>query len=157
MLFARNVGKRFASLVGAGLLMLAVLSGAPAHAYAPGVLVTVTPNTGLVDGQTVSVSGSGYQAQLINVIECGGADLTQHPVIGPVCSDYAVTVQSDADGNFGPVDFTVAATIVGTRYVHGNHLESTTHDCAPVDDCYIKAYSLTKGVRLAQENVSFAP
>jgi hypothetical protein len=157
MRFARNVARRFTLLLGASFLVVAGFSGAPAYAFAPGTAITVTPNTGLVDGQTVSVSGSGYQQQQIAIIECGGADLNHHPTIGPVCSDYSVTVQADADGNFGPVDFTVATTIVGTRYVHGNHLEHTTHDCAPVDDCYIKAYALDRGVRLAQENLSFAP
>lgn len=157
MHLARDVARWSTLLAGTVSVVVFGFAGAPANAGRPNPQIVVTPNTGLVDGQVVSVSGSGYQEQAIAIIECGGADLNHRPVIGPVCSDYVVTVQSDADGNFPPVDFTVATTIVGTRYVHGNHLESATHDCAPVDDCYIKAYSLTRGVRSGEQGLSFAP
>jgi Neocarzinostatin family len=156
MPLARQV-RRSTLFAGLGLFFLMAMTGPPAGAAGkPNPEVTVTPNTGLVDGQMVVVSGTGFQEQLINLIECGGADLDAHPVIGPVCSDYAVTVRSDAEGNFEPVDFTVATIIVGTRYFHGNHLVAATHDCEPVDDCYIKAYSLTGGVRSATGSLSFA-
>jgi Neocarzinostatin family len=151
------LARRSALLAALVTLVLVAIAGAPAQAGRPNPQITVIPNTGLVDGQIVSVSGSGFQEQQIAIIQCGGADLTHHPVIGPVCSNYAVTTQTDAAGNFGPVDFTVTTIIVGTRYVHGNHLVAATYDCAPADDCYLKAYSLTGGVRSATQDISFAP
>lgn len=121
--------------------------------------ITVSPSTSLSNGQAVQVSGSGFQEQQIEIAECGGADLSAHPAVGPVCTyfTHSVTTQSDADGNFGPTAFTVEKVIVGTRYVNGNHPVSTTYDCSANNDCYIRAFNTTRGNRSATQVLSFAP
>jgi Neocarzinostatin family len=156
MAFDRSVTRRLALLTALCASAVVVAGSAPAIAAGrPTPQITVIPNTGLVDGQIVSVSGSGFQEQAIAIIECGGGDPSQHPPVGPVCSDYAVVVSSDTDGNFAPVDFSVAAIVVGTRYVHGNHLETATYDCLAANDCYLRAYALTRAFRSAAQGVTF--
>jgi Neocarzinostatin family len=156
MAFDRSPILRFSVLAALCASVLVVAMGGPSVAAGrPNPQITVTPSTGLVDGQLVSVSGSGFQEQAVAIIECGGGDPDQHPPVGPVCSDYAVVVSSDADGNFGPADFAVAAIIVGTRYEHGNHLVTATYDCLATNDCYLRAYGLTRGVRRADQGITF--
>ena len=140
------------------LLILGAASSVTA-ASKPNPTINVSPSSGLTDGQPVQVSGQGWQEQAIEIAECGGADLAAHPSVGPVCTyfTHSVDVQSDADGNFSAVDFDVAATIVGTRYVHGNHPVTATYDCTAANDCYIRAYSLTKATQSATVPISFAP
>ena len=125
----------------------------------PTPVIDVTPDSDLSDGQTVQVSGTGFQEQQIQIAECGDGDLSAHPAVGPVCTyfTYAVDVQSDAEGNFGPVAFTVAKAFTGTRYVNGNHPVPTSYDCAPLNDCYIRAVSLTRGYRAATHSLTFLP
>ncbi len=149
-------------LLALGLVsMFLIAFGATASSAAgkPNPAVTVSPNTSLLDGQAVQVSGSGYQQQQIEIAECGGADLSAHPAVGPVCTyfTHSVTTQASADGSFGPTTFTVERVIVGTRYVNGNHPVSTTYDCSTANDCYIRAFSTTRGNRSATQTVNFAP
>ena len=54
--------------------LLAVVPAAPAAAASA---ITVTPSTNLVQGQTVSVSGTGYPANsTVGIIECGAGAQT---------------------------------------------------------------------------------
>ncbi len=117
--------------------------------------VSVSPSDGLADSQTVQVSGSGFQAnQEIHINECG--DVQPNNSTSPVCRAEYTSVDSDADGNFGPVAFNVTRIIVGGRRVHGKE-EPATHECAPADDCYVLAFSATKAVRSAAQQLSFTP
>lgn len=142
------------------VLLAAVVVTTMAAAGKPNPVITVSPDGGLSDGEAVEVSGTGFQERQIHIAECGGADVTAHPVVGPVCTyfTYYVAVQSDADGNFAPVSFTVERTIRGTRYVNGVHdPEAASYDCLPLNDCFIKAYATTRGSRIATHPITFAP
>jgi Neocarzinostatin family len=136
-----------------------VLAGAVvgrAQAAPPKPAITVSPGTGLADGQTVKVAGTGYQKQEILIVECGGAKPGAHPPVGPVCSDYVVSVQADAQGAFPATDFVVHTTFTGTRYVKGTQPAPASHTCAASGDCYAYAYAKNKAVRNAKGPLSFA-
>jgi hypothetical protein len=120
--------------------------------------ITVTPGTGLTDGQHVQVSGTGYQKQQhIIITECGGGDMNAKPIVRPVCSDYTVTVETDAQGAFAAQDFVVHTSYSGHRYSRGIHTEAATHTCTGAKDCYIYAYAKDRATRFAREYISFAP
>ncbi len=151
-----SITRRFAFLAIAGLLMVGgVTQARVAGAAPPNPQITVDPSTGLVDGQTVQVSGTGFQPdQQIQIIECG-AEVTTPPFIGATCTDYSVGVQADADGSFAPVSFTVRTTIAGSKWVKGHYVPAT-HDCYPTSDCYVHAYTTTRAARAANQDISFA-
>jgi len=134
-------------------------AGAPSAAQKQVPMVTVTPDSGLTDGETVQVSGTGFQEQQVQIAQCGGGDQTAHPAVGPVCSyfTYAVDVQTDTEGSFAPVGFAVQKAFTGTHYVNGNHPVPTSYDCAPLNDCYLRIYSLTRGYRATTHPLTFAP
>lgn len=78
-------------------LAVPVLWNEPASA-AP--LLTVTPATGLVDGQTVTVEGSGFGASK-EVGYCQGIDVGTPPVDARQCRDgQYVAVVTSPDGDF---------------------------------------------------------
>lgn len=147
--------RRFGFLAVVGLFMVVALTQTGAYGQGqPNPQITVVPDTGLVDGQTVAVSGTGFQPdQGIQMIECG-AEVTTPPFIGATCSSYSVGLQADGDGNFGPVNFTVTTSITGSRWVHG-HYVAAAHDCAPTADCYVHAYTTTRALRSANQGLSF--
>jgi hypothetical protein len=147
---------RWTRLAGVTSLALAGIMGASAHAAPPKPAITVTPNTGLADGQHVQVSGIHYQNnQAIVIVECGGGDRNARPIVSPVCSDYSVAAQADAQGSFPAQDFVVHTTITGTRYGKGTQPKPDSHTCAAKDDCYIYAYAKNKGQRNARQDLSF--
>jgi hypothetical protein len=149
----RSAIRRFVLLAAVGLLM-GGLTQTGAYGAEPNPQITVEPNTGLVAGQAVVVSGTGFQPyQKIQIIECGAA-VTTPPFIGATCSDYSVGLQTDADGSFAPVSFTVTTSITGSRWVKGHYIPAT-HDCEPTADCYVHAYSTTRGLRSANGDLSF--
>ena len=153
------ISRRFASM-GIALATVAVV-GAPrtTAAQKPTPVITVSPDSGLSDGQIVEISGSGFQEQTVEIAECGDGNLDAHPAIGPVCTyfTHSVDVQTDADGHFGSVTFAVEKAFIGTRYVNGNHLVSTSYDCSLLNDCYIRVFSLTRGYRVATQSLTFTP
>src|SRR5262245_54686323 len=69
----------------------------------PWGLISVTPNTGLTDAQTVQVSGSDFQSRrALRIEECG-----PHHGFPPkggfetaICSSYSLDVTTDDNGNF---------------------------------------------------------
>lgn len=149
--------RRSALPAGIALSTLVAMGVTRAHAAGPAkAAITVTPNTGLTDGQHVQVAGSGYQEQQILIVECGGADMKARPTVGPVCSDSNVAVQSDAQGSFPAQDFVVHSSFTGTRYVKGK-LTPASHTCAAASDCYVYAYAKTRAQRHARADLSFAP
>jgi opacity protein-like surface antigen len=150
----RSRARRFGVLAVVAVFTLG-LAQSGAHAQgAPSPQVTVVPDTALVDGQTVMVSGTGFQSdQGVQIVECG-AEMTEPPFIGATCSYYSVGTQTDADGNFGPVSFTVTTSITGSRWVKGHYIPAN-HDCAPTGDCYVHVYSTSRGLRSANHGLAF--
>jgi len=151
----RSTIRRFAFLAVVGLLMVGGLTQTRAYGQGkPNPQLTVVPDTGLVDGQAVAVSGTGFQPdQNIQIVECG-AEVTTPPFIGATCGDYSVGMKTDADGNFGPVNFTVTTSITGSRWVKGHYIPAT-HECEPTADCYVHAYATTRAARSANGDLSF--
>jgi hypothetical protein len=83
-------GFRFLAISAVGVLVT-VGSASPAGAAA---LVSVTPNTALVDGQSVSVSASGYTANAgLAVIECTAGATSQNDC------DLSTLLFATADGS----------------------------------------------------------
>jgi len=158
MLISSRPASRWTRLAGGTSLALAGIMGASAHAAPPKPAITVTPNTGLADGQHVQVSGTRYQGnQAIAIVECGGGDRNARPIVSPVCSDYSVAVQADAQGNFPAQDFVAHTSFTGTRYAKGTQPSPASHTCAASGDCYIYAYAKNHGQRNARQDLGFAP
>ncbi len=151
----RRTMRRFAFIAVVGLLVTGGLAQTGVYGQGrPNPQITVVPDTGLVDGQTVAVSGSGFLPdQNIQIIECG-AEVTTPPFIGATCTDYLVGVKIDADGNFGPVNFTVTTSITGSRWEKGHYIPAT-HQCEATGDCYIHAYATTRAARSANAHLGF--
>lgn len=147
--------KNYKRIITTITILLLAWATTAAHASPPSPTVTVTPNTGLSDGQTVQISGSGFRSNVdLIFIECGPLD-TQ-PFSGgrhsATCSDYAVTATTDASGSFS-VNFTVSTLVQGTTRVHGKNVPGT-YDCTPLNDCHIHVYSLTGGT-VINRDISF--
>jgi len=96
--------------------MLGIAYGDPAG----GPSAIVTPNTDLIDGDIVQVSGDGFKpAQGIAIVLCSpvisevlewGFVIDVEPA--PICTE-AVALNANADGTFAPADVIVGSTIVG--------------------------------------------
>jgi hypothetical protein len=101
--------------------------GAPASA-SPGV-VSLDPSTGLVDGQHVTLSGSGLNPNFAYATVQCTSDLQQ-------CSDERGSIGSDGNGSF-------AGTVVVRRYVtyaDGDGVTQTV-DCASAPGkCSVAVY-----------------
>jgi hypothetical protein len=112
-----------------------VVAATPAGAVVPAV--TATPNTGLVDGQTIRVDGSGWQAShRIRVLECQIDAVTLCEFAGP-------TVTTDASGSF-------SLSLVVTR-------QFGPVDCAaPPSPCAVLALDTDAIPTLATVDLSFA-
>lgn len=147
--------RRLAPVAIAGILMVVGVTQGQAYGMGrPNPQITVDPNTGLVDGQTVMVSGTGFLPdQQVNIVECGAPN-TEPPFIGATCTDYSVGVQIGPDGSFAPVGFTVATLIQGTKWVKGHYVPAT-HDCLQTSDCYVHAYAITRAFISANQDLSF--
>jgi len=153
---SRFRSRRFAVLAVASLATLGLVQSGAYGQGQPQPHIVVLPAAGLVNGQTVSVSGSGFQPnQGVALAQCG-AEMMEPPFIGAVCTynTYSVVVQADADGNFGPVNFTVTTFVSGVKWVKG-HYEPASHTCAPSGDCYVHAYSTTRAPRSANQHLAF--
>jgi hypothetical protein len=92
----------------------------------------VTPNIGLVDGQTVSVTATGLRDVFLPaILECEPAvDPTSLNTVLDDCGFRATnTVVVDADGNLPPTDITVEANLTLMSNEH--------YDCLARNDCVI--------------------
>lgn len=91
----------------------------------PGPAVSVTPNTGLVDGQQVVVSGGGYSANAtVGVVQCPtGADS-----LDDCDSETAHTLSTDGNGHF-------TTTMSVLRTITDGHEQQT--DCSVADSCVV--------------------
>jgi len=138
-------GRRGSALFVAGLAMAVLIAVVPAFADTPesgpdpNVTLTVTPHERLGNGQTVTVTGTGFPPNAAGVIrQCGGS------AAAPQCDlDVAATFVTTANGNIGPTSVTVER-IVDTG--------TTTFNCG-VQSCFLVA---TAGGRTAQHRISIA-
>lgn len=94
-----------------------------------GPAVTVTPATGVKDGDTVSVSGTGFPASqpTVYALECGGTGGQADCDI----STLNASGSTDASGSFGPISIKVHTGAVGDK------------TCNAGDTCYIAAATST--------------
>ncbi|MEV8309165.1 enediyne antibiotic chromoprotein [Streptomyces flavidovirens] len=126
-----------AGMLGAAAVAALAFSAAPASA-AP--VVTVSPSTGLSDGQSVTVAGNGYTAGAeVAVAQCSGGDK---------CVSTATTAKVGADGRF-TTGYTVRKTFTATDWSTGS---TVSVDCA-VQQCQLVAYTEVTGS--VGTNISF--
>ena len=102
--------------------------------------ITVTPSTGLLAGQSVTVTGAGFLAgDFLRVSECAAVD--------PFCSSFGTFVSADNNGAFS------TPLIVRLRVSDG--AGSATH-CLAVE-CIVRAESGSDAEYLADAPISFDP
>jgi hypothetical protein len=110
-----------------------VLSGS---AFAATPSISVSPSTGLSNGQTVTVHITGFTpgANNINIVECpvsgasqNACDVTDAKLFQTVDSSGSKTVQMTVRAKLGSVDCTVAACMIdaheGTSATSGNNAQ----------------------------------
>ncbi len=150
--------KHYMRIIASLTLLLLALGTTAVQASAPSGTITVTPSTGLVDGQTVQVSGSGFQKNLdLAIIECGPVQPfpARSPWRSATCTYYAVTVTTDANGNFAAQAFTVSSTIQGAYWTQGHNVPAS-YDCRIQNDCHIHVYSTGRGNTSVNQDISFS-
>ncbi|GAA3486513.1 enediyne antibiotic chromoprotein [Streptomyces cremeus] len=111
--------------------------------------LTITPPTGLTDGQTVTASGQGYTPNTqIAIAQCD-LDFTDRAA----CTPGGVTVIVGSDGTFSVA---VTASKSFTGYDPDSGRETGTVDCA-TDTCGFAAADVTAlGTVLGVGTISFA-
>jgi hypothetical protein len=126
-----------AGAVCAAVLAATALVGAGYATAAPAAAtITVTPSTGLSDGQTVAVAGTGFTANdKIGVMECGPGDW---PNVSCYFPNRAV-VESDGSGAFG-TSAVVVSSFTGNSPVDGSPAGAV--DCAVAPGCSLRAGSI---------------
>jgi hypothetical protein len=125
-----------AGITVAAFCVLGVVFGAPALAASPSI--TVSPSTGLSDGQTVTVHGTGYTPNVhtINVVECpvsgasqNACDLTggDAQLLQPADASGSFTVHMPVRAKLGSVNCGVAACMIvaheGISQTSGNNAQ----------------------------------
>ncbi len=139
------------------LFALAPLGAYGAEPAFPWGQITVTPSTGLADGQTVQVSGTDFLKNTeLRIIECGPSQGIPPTggFVGAICTNYSVAVTTDADGSFAAQGFTVSAVIEGARWSHGHNVPAT-YDCTVANDCHIHVFAAVTGTGAANQDISF--
>lgn len=120
-------------------LMLPAFADAPQTGTDPTVTLTVSPSTGLADGQVVTVTGTGFPAGTVGTIsECGGT------AAAPQCDPTTIT----------PFVTTAAGTIPPTAFATKRIVNTgtTTFNCG-VQACALVA---TAGSKSAQHQIRMA-
>jgi hypothetical protein len=106
------------------VLLVTLLSPQAAHAQAP--TITVTPNTGLTDGQAVTVTGTGFGSDLALLLQCvAGAEAGGARFYVSHCAPFHVS-EFDQQGNLVPTQFTVSETIAT---LDDGQVDCTTSRC----------------------------
>jgi hypothetical protein len=124
--------------------------------------ITVTPNTGLVDGQTVTVTGEAFPP--IAPASAVVAQCAEPVVLTDVSSvvsrcDLSGQPSFDAEGNLVPTSFTVheVFTSAGGPLPGG----ATTYDCTIRNDCSVAIVGFLQPVQAtlvgAKAPISFGP
>lgn len=118
-------------MVAAALAVVVMVAGLPAGADSPEtgadptVTLTVNPDDGLVDGQTVTVTGTGFPGNTAGLIrQCAGSVAV--PECDTLVSGFFLT---DPAGNVPPAPMTVQRVITGF---------ASTYDCG-VTACFLVA------------------
>jgi hypothetical protein len=109
--------------------------------------ITSTPSTGLVDGQTVTLAGTGFSAGG-GIFFCQGI-LTGHTPSPADCGDTITSTQADATGSFS-ISVTVHRflVVVGTGVI----------DCAqPQSTCAFGADDLSLSTGIVSTPLAFTP
>ena len=122
-----------AALALAGALVGAGVASAAHESPRTGPTVTVTPSTGLTNGESVMVSGSGFaDGESVYILEC------QNPPTGQSSCNVGgvVPATTDGSGNLPSTAFTVTTGVFGT----------TTCGTGPSDlsNCLIEVANLTE-------------
>lgn len=118
-------------LLGAAAVAALAFSAVPASA-APAL--TVTPGSGLADGQSVTVTGTGFAAGTeVAVSQCREAT---------TCTDALATATVDANGGF-TATYTVRRQFAATDWSTGTGTPVTV-DCA-AQQCQLVAYQDATG------------
>jgi lysophospholipase L1-like esterase len=117
-------------------------SGAEASATLSGPTIDVVPSTGLTDGQTVQVNGSGFSASAqIAVGECRSGATSASD-----CSpDGALVVTADPSGGFTTAFVVTQSLVIG----------SSTIDCSNPGTCVMGAGQLPSLKTFATTPISF--
>jgi hypothetical protein len=155
-----NTHKLLNTMITVSLLAFSLMAVGTMAARANGNfgVISVTPNTGLTDGQAVQISGSEFQKNgALRIVECGPSQ--QPPIKGggvsATCTNYSVDVTTDNNGTFPPQSFTVSTFIQGFTREHGHNVPAT-HDCLPANDCHIHVYAPVNGDASANQDISFS-
>ncbi|MEU4877623.1 enediyne antibiotic chromoprotein [Streptomyces sp. NPDC021608] len=120
-----------AGLLGSAVLAAFAVSASPASAAAA---VTASPSSGLTDGQTVTVTGTGFPAgSQVAVSQCREST---------TCTDALTRATVAADGSF-TASYTVHRQFTATDWSTGAGT-SVTVDCA-VQQCQLVAYQDATG------------
>jgi hypothetical protein len=128
--------------VGVGVVTATLASASPASAQP---MITVTPDTNLVDFQTVTVSGSGFAAEAtIGIAMCTSGSLS----VDNCDLDTSILVQSDATGAFT------------TAYTVERLIETPVSgpvDCAVAPGCILGAANIADFTQSASASLGFDP
>ena len=128
------------SAVVAGSLVIAMPT-----ALANGPSITVTPSTGLVDGQTVTVSGAGFTVGTPTLLFLDGCANVASPVLGD-CSTSDLDISMMSTDNF-------VATYTVSRFI--TTMNEGSVDCSVPDACVVKAVAGYIGYQSATAPITF--
>jgi hypothetical protein len=110
--------------------------------------LSATPDTGLADGQTITVTGTGFSANTgIGMVEC------EPGAIGPDQCDLSTLLELTSDGSG---DFTTPYTVARILNVSNGDGTSTQIDCATAA-CMIGAADISDYSVAAGTPLSFNP
>ncbi|HEY3832965.1 MAG TPA: Calx-beta domain-containing protein [Acidimicrobiia bacterium] len=120
--------------------LLLITGGLAGTASAASATVKASTSTGLADGQTIRVTGTGYPGQrAIEVVECHrtyGCDLS--------------TSQFTGSGKFGTFNTLYATTRVITA-------SKKSIDCGKTSNCVLVAYNYPQPTAIAETPIMFNP
>jgi len=156
------------SLLSLALLTATLVLAAPAWAAAPAPSLVATPDTGLTDGATVSLTASGFIAATVSggtvvpqALECANQfpasavfDLqTALDVVSPLLDQYCAGLGTFPVSETGTTSRDVAVHRSFTT------VDGTTVTCGATDgDCLVVATGAVPGAgALASAPISFAP
>jgi dienelactone hydrolase len=121
----------------------AVLAFRPDGPLRPPPTISVEPTDGLVDGQEIQISGTGFRPGFIQIAECGGTSANVYER----CTSSGDSVVADATG---AISGTVKVTVLA-------RLSAGFVDCRQPPGCTIAALDFNDITALAETPVTFDP
>lgn len=100
----------------------------------PTPAITVTPSTGLVDGQVVAVDGTGWPPGQVGLYQCHNSVIPGSPTNEHPCEAPRVITGADVLGQFSE-SFTIRQYVIASN--DGNSL----WDCAVAPGCLVVAFN----------------